>query len=109
MVELGRLIRKLSKEIITPEFLASEWRAYKQGIEKTQRMVEAVGRASLSLTEEEERLADQYEVLYLGGQRPEMTDKDDQRLTNQISAQFPGAREAYEKRDRFFNEALQQE
>lgn len=108
MVEIRRLVGDLTKRYLTPDFLTRAREDYARSIENTLRAGRAFDAARRGLTAGENRLADEYEVLYIGGQRPNMTNEDEQRLINQISAQLPGAREAYEKKDRLYNEALQE-
>jgi len=106
MVEAGRFIWELSKKFVTPDFLARQVAIYDTSLKKLLGAIEASRKAELALTSGEIKLAHRYDSLYYDGLKPNMTDEDEQILINQISAQYPDAREAYEKREKLFDEAF---
>jgi len=107
MIEIRRLVGDLTKKYLTPDFLTKAREYYVTGIENTLRAGRASGLARQGLSPEENRLADEFEVHYLDGQNPNMTEEEDQKLTEFISIQFPGSKEAFEKRERLYDEAYQ--
>lgn len=107
MVEIRKFVGDLSKRYLTPDFLTRAIEYYARGIENTVRAEQAIGAARQGLSPEENRLADEYEVRHLSGQEPGITEEEDQKLTEFISAQFPGSKEAFEKRERLYDEAYQ--
>lgn len=107
MIEIRRFVGDLTKRYITPDFLIRVREDYVRGIENTVRAGRAFDVARRGLSPEENRLADEFEVRYHGGQKPGTTEEEDQKLTEFISAQFPGSKEAFEKREKLFDEAYQ--
>src|SRR3989304_1225132 len=107
MVELKKAVRGLTERYVTPNFLLRERKEYIRSINDTLKTAAAWETARRALSLEENGLADRFEEYYYESKTPDMTLEERQRLTDLISALFPGSREAYQKREQVFDEAYQ--
>ena len=93
MVDVERIVRDLTKQMMTPQFVAEIDGQIKEGWDRTARAAMAMDEAGTKLTDEENQLADQYEEMIIS--------------QGEVSSENPVAREAFEKRAKLIEEVIQ--
>lgn len=93
MSDLERVVRDLTKQRMTPQFVAEMERQIQDGYNRTEQVAMAMDGVRAGLTDEENRLADEYEEMIASQEEGTLSD--------------PAAREAFEKRARLVEEAIQ--
>lgn len=93
MVDAERIVRDLTKQRMTPQFIAQIDGEIQEGFDRTARAAMAVDEVGAKLTDEENQLADQYEKMIIS--------------QREVSSEDPAAREAFEKRARLIEEVIQ--